>query len=129
MRVAKLKNASRVNTLGALIRDLREQQGLTQEHLARTCGMTQTQLSRIEAGHVRKFDPILLKRIAKVLRVTVGHLIGETLRDGPQGLIRVDPAAQRVLHGYARLLGPRRKEFEAFLHFLEEQQKHERNSH
>ena len=60
--------------VGAMIRKLREANGITQEELATGAGMMRNNISRIEAA---KHRPTLdtMERIAKALKVSVADLI------------------------------------------------------
>ena len=59
-----------------MLRAIREARGYSLRTLAERCGMGYAHLFRIEAGET---DPQLstLRRLAKVLNVTVAELIGE----------------------------------------------------
>lgn len=54
-------------------RAARVARGLRQSDLARTVGISQSRLSRIESGRLRP-DPATMQRIAAVLRVPVSEL-------------------------------------------------------
>jgi DNA-binding XRE family transcriptional regulator len=60
--------------IGATIRKMREEKGVTQEALARAAGMIRANLSRIEAS---KHRPTLetIERIATALKVSIADLI------------------------------------------------------
>lgn len=64
----------RVAKLGANLRELRDERGLTQEELAERSGVQAGEISRIEAG---KRDPRVstVLRLAKGLRVSPGRLL------------------------------------------------------
>lgn len=59
-----------------MLRQIREAQGLSQRALASAAGITQAGLFRLESGAT---DPRLstLRRLTKVLGVTVAEIIGE----------------------------------------------------
>lgn len=63
------------------IKELREQEGLSQGELARIMGISRTAVSEIEAG-TRKVSSEELVRIARAFSVTVDYLLG--LEDRPQ---------------------------------------------
>lgn len=60
--------------VGAVLRDLRTRQGLTQAALAKRCGVKQGSISQIESGDV---DPQLstLLRLTRALGVPFGDLV------------------------------------------------------
>ena len=69
--------------LGARIRRVREEQGLTQEDLAQRALMTQSSVARIERGHV---TPRIrtVQQLATALGVSSwSHLLGTDNRDKP----------------------------------------------
>ena len=59
-----------------MLRQIREQQGMSQRALAKAAGITQAALFRLESGET---DPRLstLRAIAEALGVTVAEIIGE----------------------------------------------------
>ena len=59
-----------------MLRQIREQQGVSQRALASQAGITQAALFRLESGTT---DPRLstLRALAKALNVTVAEIIGE----------------------------------------------------
>lgn len=63
--------------LGILVRDVREQMGLTQTELAARIGIAQSALSRIEAGR-HNVSVEMLARIAAALDLPLGVHLGET---------------------------------------------------
>jgi DNA-binding XRE family transcriptional regulator len=54
--------------LGAMIQDLRKEQGLTQERLAKKCGTTKTYISRIE----NNASDIRLSTLMRIIRQGLG---------------------------------------------------------
>lgn len=57
--------------LGAMLHDLRKEQGLTQEQLAKKCGTTKTYISRIE----NNASDIRLSTLMRIIREGLGgHL-------------------------------------------------------
>lgn len=54
--------------LGAMIQDLRKEQGLTQEQLAKKCGTTKTYISRIE----NNASDIRLSTLMRIIREGLG---------------------------------------------------------
>lgn len=60
--------------MGAVIRQERENAGLSQRALARKAGRTETSLSKIEAGNQR-VDLVELLDIARALRIELSEVI------------------------------------------------------
>jgi XRE family transcriptional regulator, regulator of sulfur utilization len=70
--MARIEQKTR-KVLGKRIKRLRKQQGLTQEDLAETVGLSSTYVGHIEQG--RKSPSLeAITRIAKVLKVKIGEL-------------------------------------------------------
>lgn len=70
----------RVNNLGvhgSVVATMRERLGLTQGRLAALVGMNQSNISRLEKGSLSDLKVATLQRLAAVLEVPVGVLIGE----------------------------------------------------
>ena len=61
--------------IGAVIRRLRTRRGLTQDQLAARSGLTQSGLSKLEAGERPNPGMTTLKKLAKALDVPVGELL------------------------------------------------------
>lgn len=59
--------------LGSVIRQAREELGLTQRALARQAGRTETSIHKIEAG-AQRVDMVELLDIARALRITITDL-------------------------------------------------------
>jgi len=62
--------------IGRRCAQAREAAGLTQQTLADAIGVSRQQVNRIERGHVKKPDLILVERIAKALGISSNRLIG-----------------------------------------------------
>lgn len=62
--------------MSAVIRRLREQQGLTQEALAKKVRVTQGYISQLEAGSKREISAKVAVRLADALGTTVAELLG-----------------------------------------------------
>ena len=58
-----------------MIRQLREQRGLTQEDVARAAKVTKNYITMLERGHRKNPSLPILKRIADALGVKVGRLL------------------------------------------------------
>lgn len=61
--------------LGRVIRQVREELGLTQRGLARQVRRTETSIHKIEAG-VQRVDMVELSDIARALRIDLTELVG-----------------------------------------------------
>ena len=64
--------------LGAKIRRLRTERGLSQDRLAIEANVDQSGLSKFERGRERTMGEVQLARIAKVLRLDLGELFSGT---------------------------------------------------
>ncbi len=61
--------------LAMRLRALRHNRGLTQVELAERVGITQAYIARLETGAKKNPSLLLLDRLAKALKVTVGELV------------------------------------------------------
>jgi transcriptional regulator with XRE-family HTH domain len=59
------------------IKRLRMRRGLTQVELAHRAGIARGYLAQLEAGHKRAPSVAVLEKLAKVLKTSVGQLLGE----------------------------------------------------
>jgi transcriptional regulator with XRE-family HTH domain len=96
--------------VGARIRMLRVNRGVSQTVLAERIGVTFQQVQKYERG-ANRVGASRLAQIASVLDVSVGEFF-ESSRAGPPGLnspvhLLAEPAAWRVLKAYARTPSPR----------------------
>src|SRR5512147_1673551 len=96
--------------VGARIRTLRVNRGISQTILAERIGVTFQQLLKYERG-ANRVGASLLSQIASVLDVSVGEFF-ESSRTGPPALnspvrLRAEPGAWRVLDANARTPSPR----------------------
>lgn len=66
-------NRSEHATLGRVLREAREELGLTQRALARKVGRAETYIYKIEAGR-QALDVVGLLDIAEALRIPIGEL-------------------------------------------------------
>ena len=69
--------------LGAAVRRIREERGLTQAELAQAVGLGSVQVSRIERG-VQEPRFVTIERLAEALEVDVGALWGLDPKDGKE---------------------------------------------
>jgi transcriptional regulator with XRE-family HTH domain len=101
--------------VGARIRMLRVDRGISQTALAARIGVTFQQVQKYEQG-VGRVGASRLALIASALDVSVGEFF-ELSQAGPPGsrspvckspaYLLAEPAARRVLEAYARMPGPR----------------------
>lgn len=63
------------NELGKFIRGKRTEKGLSQRELANAAGISNAEISRLEAGKRKASSPAVLKAIAKALNVPVEVLL------------------------------------------------------
>ena len=96
--------------VGARIRMLRVNRGISQTVLAERIGVTFQQVQKYERG-ANRVGASRLAQIASVLDVSVGEFF-ESSRAGPPGLnspvhLLAEPGAWRVLKAYARTPSPR----------------------
>jgi len=77
-----LNSGSTRQEIAANLRREREAQGISQEQLARRCGMNQSKVSRLERG-IQKLDTDLLLILAAGLRRTVDVLLPKQMRTLP----------------------------------------------
>lgn len=68
---------SRKSTLAQNIKRLRKQLKLSQEELAKKANITYSTLIKIESGINKNPTIITLKKLAKVLKVSLDELVGE----------------------------------------------------
>ncbi len=61
--------------LGAVVKQLREFRHMTQQELAKKARISQTYLSRLEAGERKNPGVKIAQRLAKALGVPVGELL------------------------------------------------------
>ena len=109
-------------SLGDKIQRRRRKLGLNQKQLADVSGITQATISRIESGKVKELKSQALKRLAKVLGVTVDYLVDRTDKLTPTDIIHSDITAKYIFRGYEKLGSVGRKQLKDFVHFLEKQE-------
>lgn len=97
--------------LGERLKEIREDQRITQTELARRVGTSQSAISQIEAGD-RKPSYVMLRNLARALDITVSYLLGDEdvplLRPEDEAFFReyrgLSEAARRQLSEYAAFL-------------------------
>ena len=103
--------------VGARIRMLRVNRGMSQTMLAERIGVTFQQVQKYERG-ANRVVASRLSRIASVLGVSVGELFESSRTESP-GLnssipLLAEPGALRVLKAYARTPNPRLRPFRSW---------------
>jgi transcriptional regulator with XRE-family HTH domain len=58
------------------LRVMREKRGMSQEQLAKSAGVRQSHISRIENGSIQNVRMDLLERLARALRVKTDYFFG-----------------------------------------------------
>lgn len=104
-------------SVGANVKVLREQRGLTQKGLARLANMTQPQVSRLEQGGIQHSRLPLVKRLAEALGVSVASVLGErgkstataastdpTMREIARRWDKLNPSAKAQVRDYVQFL-------------------------
>ena len=83
------------NELGKFIREKRTEKGLSQRELANAAGISNAEISRLEAGKRKASSPAVLKAIAKALNVPVETLLEKAgiIEEGKQ---HVDKALEEI---------------------------------
>jgi transcriptional regulator with XRE-family HTH domain len=61
--------------LGPMLRDLREQKGMTQAQLAKKAKVTRSYLAKMETSDQRNPSIAILQRLAKALGVPISELL------------------------------------------------------
>src|SRR5262249_12247376 len=62
--------------LGKRLVDLRTRKGWSQYELARRAGVGQPTIWRLETGHKKQVDVVIVRRLAKALGVGLDYLVG-----------------------------------------------------
>ncbi len=60
---------------GFKIKQLREKRGISQEQLAEVLKISQSKLSKIENGRIKKIDFILMNKLCQHFSITIDKLI------------------------------------------------------
>lgn len=63
---------------GFRIKKLREQKNMSQEDLANILNISQSKLSKLENGRIKKIDFILTSKICKQFSINTDELMGKT---------------------------------------------------
>jgi len=111
--------------LGARMRMLRKKRGMKQVELAKTSGVTQATICRIETGEVTQPRPEILLKIGHALGVPLDYLVDEKKSLTPDDIVGSDSRAKAIFRGYEKLSEEGRKALQAFVKYLEEQEREE----
>jgi len=85
------------DNIGARVRDIREDLGMTSTELARKVGISQAQISRLEGGK-QGWRSHTLQKVAKALGVTAGFLYSDKDSLGAMvSMIQQHPELRKVL--------------------------------
>jgi transcriptional regulator with XRE-family HTH domain len=76
-------------SLGARLKQRREQLGLSQVEVAELAGMRQNMISRLECGDTPNPSTETIKRLALVLKCSIDWLVGLYDAPKPEGVTRV----------------------------------------
>lgn len=91
--------------VGKLITDAREKKGISKNQLAELCGVSHTEIARIESGEREVPNPKTLRKISKYIDVNFNELMyasGLGLQIGPDSLL--------LKEFYSSIKGPKVKE-------------------
>ena len=104
--------------IGQKIAALRQAQGFSQDELGRRASVTQAALSRIETGIYRQPKRETLRKVSRVLGVSIGFLCGPApvVRESDPGLLalvriyeRASLKKRKALLSFAKGFGPERR--------------------
>ena len=106
--------------IGAIVRSLREERGLTQRELADKAGLRQSYLSRLESGtRSSRPDTLALARIAQALDVTMEEILSKAgLWPSPDPHLDSDPRWKRIERAFRSMPEERQEELLAIAHVL-----------
>lgn len=91
--------------VGKLITDAREQKGISKNQLAELCGVSHTEIARIESGEREVPNPKTLRKISKYIDVNFNELMYSA------GLgLQIGPESPLLKEFYGSLRGPKVKE-------------------
>jgi transcriptional regulator with XRE-family HTH domain len=76
--MAESESGASTESLGAKLKRLRVERGMAQDRLAIEAHIDQSGLSKFERGKDRSMGEIPLRRIAKVLKITLEELVAGT---------------------------------------------------
>ena len=115
-------------SLAAKVKKQRQKRGMNQAQLAEASGISQATISRIESGQVKQLKSRALRQLAEALGVPVDYLVNKTDRLSPNDIVSSDADAEHIFRGYEKLSAEGRRQLEAFVRFLEEQEEKKRGS-
>ena len=86
-----------MNNLGARVKAVREERGITTTQLSRAVGISQPQISRLEHGQ-QGFRSLTLEKIAKVLGVSPAFLFADPKVDDVAAvMLKHEPELKKVI--------------------------------
>lgn len=92
-------------TVGILITEAREKKGISKNQLAELCGVSHTEIARIESGEREVPNPKTLRKISKYIDVNFNELMYAA------GLgLQLGPESSLLKEYYSSLRGPKLKE-------------------
>lgn len=97
--------------LGARMKQLREEQGLSQEDLAERVGTAQSTISQLEQG-ARNPSYRTLRSLADALGISVSYLLGEAEVE------KLEPEEEVLFREYRGLSEPARRQLREYAQFL-----------
>lgn len=109
------------SSVGARIKKVRENLGMTQAKLATDAEVTAAAISQIEAGDRVPSSPIL-RKIAAVLAVSTDFLLGKTEKSEIEDLLQND-RVQKFFRGFSDLNAKDKELIEQQIEFLKSKNK------
>ena len=92
-------------TVGMFITEAREKKGISKNQLAELCGVSHTEITRIESGEREVPNPKTLRKISKYIDVNFNELMNAA------GLgLQISPESSLLKEYYSSLRGPKLKE-------------------
>ncbi len=105
-------------TLGAKIKRMRINQGISQADLSKKCNLRQATISRLEADKVFQLKSQKLASLARALNVSTDFLVGSEERPKPEEIIMHDEIARGLITAYSEMDPERRSQLRKFVAFL-----------
>ena len=106
-------------SIGATVRYVRAERGLSQKELADKAGVTQATISRLESGRIKELKSDTLRLLADTLNVTSDHLMKSMAEvDNSEDILKFDHNARFLVQGYKDLSAEGRDQLMRFVRFL-----------
>lgn len=108
------------STLGSRVKSTRETRETSQGALARSAGISQAALSRIESGKAAHVEARTVAKLADALGVTTDFLLGrvDESRSAVELFLGMDYLAQPFMQEYVRLSDDRRRQLHDYAVYL-----------